>query len=125
MEKMLRTPYSYHTPLVLNTEAEAYSVPLRTLMFIPTYLCAKCLNLEGLPKHDLDELSKPNIRLQVYVYVPLSTERVTGNDSLPVSRYRYDSHSSCSHVSSSNNGLDVVDPLTETRIVDARHHLFF
>ena len=61
MEKMLRTPYSYHTPLVLNTEAEAYSVPLRTLMFIPTYLCAKCLNLEGLPKHDLGELSKPNM----------------------------------------------------------------
>jgi hypothetical protein len=33
-----------------------------------------------------------------------SYKRVTGNDSLPVSQYRYDSHSSCSHVSSSNHG---------------------
>ena len=36
---------------------------------------------------------------------------VTGNDSHPVLLYRYDSHPSCSHVSSSNYGLSVVDPL--------------
>ena len=37
-----------------------------------------------------------------------SGENVTGNDSHPVLLYRYDSHPSCSHVSSSNYGLSVV-----------------
>ena len=41
---------------------------------------------------------------------------VTGNDSLSVSQYRYESHSSCSHVSSTyiaTTNIPVIDPLTQ------------
>ena len=41
--------------------------------------------------------------LPVFVHTS-SGENVTGNDYLTVFQYRYDSHPSCSHVSSSNHG---------------------